>query len=620
MKTNVKQYRYFIYSIALLFASNLSAHHYPSYDSALRYLFRNYDCAVAGQNIMLANTPQGWIVYQPDFANNKYSLKGKQLLYSRKQHKWKPLNFPKRNDKLFDESTLEKTDYGWLKYYQSDFNKYMYYGYDNWSTDVIQHFKNRKPETPFELESLYRAYYNYARGFIFGTETQFVANADEPIRHFNPDTLIMDRWHIDSFVHFITLTLDCMHQLASNYPEYMLVTGTAKNRLASDYVDAYMLLEMHGFGFLGKPFLLLAEYDDNAIQMAKNRLGAVPQNAIYISDSDNDAYPFWFLQQRLGYRTDVQVINQSLLFSKRYREMCLRSDQPFGTVSAHTYQSLNGHQKSFVSKYCRIVVDDSATASFDTILYHAYTKNSIKAPSDTFRIENQNQVSYWYINHLHDLYIIHTFLLDILQSDQRPVVIGSLGVHNPTEWPDHKSGPFYYNISHTGISCSDPCVDSLQMLHFISEQYLQLPYRPYNPNDFVTADFIAELTEMAATAILYAKDHHLKELPDLVSRAYTFFPDMKRHFNNKLSKICMVYFKIGEVQKATDILNLLLEYAEDAEVQNRKFRKAHPREPLPIVMPIPPTDQLNELREFLYYSDTKYPGLEKIDAFFQKWQ
>ncbi len=81
------------------------------------------------------------------------------------------------------------------------------------------------------------------------------------------------------------------------------------------------------------PILLASQnWDDHdrsekflARDMAKNYLESCAPNAILFSYGDNDTYPLWYVQEVEGFRTDVRVVNLSLLGADWYmKQMMLK--------------------------------------------------------------------------------------------------------------------------------------------------------------------------------------------------------------------------------------------------------------------------------------------------------
>ena len=79
------------------------------------------------------------------------------------------------------------------------------------------------------------------------------------------------------------------------------------------------------------PVLLASQnWDDHdrsekflARDMAKNYLESCAPNAILFSYGDNDTYPLWYVQEVEGFRTDVRVVNLSLLAADWYMKQMM---------------------------------------------------------------------------------------------------------------------------------------------------------------------------------------------------------------------------------------------------------------------------------------------------------
>lgn len=83
---------------------------------------------------------------------------------------------------------------------------------------------------------------------------------------------------------------------------------------------------------LGVPTLMAAEnWDDHdrskrytARDIAKMYLDSCAPNAILFTNGDNDTFPLWYVQEVEGYRTDVRIVNLSLLNTDWYIDMMKR--------------------------------------------------------------------------------------------------------------------------------------------------------------------------------------------------------------------------------------------------------------------------------------------------------
>ncbi len=104
-----------------------------------------------------------------------------------------------------------------------------------------------------------------------------------------------------------------------------LAAEAVRNRLRPA-ASRGLALGIGGLLFAAVPFNLVTEnYFDHdrsgryiAADYAYNMLMSVEENAILFTNGDNDTYPLWYLQEVMGVRTDVRVVNLSLLQTKWY--------------------------------------------------------------------------------------------------------------------------------------------------------------------------------------------------------------------------------------------------------------------------------------------------------------
>ena len=102
---------------------------------------------------------------------------------------------------------------------------------------------------------------------------------------------------------------------------YQWIADAAKGKIPEK-----VLVTGIGILCLGVPALMAAQnWDDHdrsnrytAPEMAYNYLNSVGQNGLLVTHGDNDTFPLWYAQEIDGVRTDVRVVNTSLLGTDWY--------------------------------------------------------------------------------------------------------------------------------------------------------------------------------------------------------------------------------------------------------------------------------------------------------------
>ena len=123
--------------------------------------------------------------------------------------------------------------------------------------------------------------------------------------------------------------------------------GAALRRVAGLAVAAILFLSVPGW-------MAVENYDDHdrsgrriATDFAQNLLESTAPNAILLTNGDNDTFPLWYLQEVMGIRRDVRVVNLSLLntpwYIRQLRDQWSRESAPIPmTVSDDDLAGISG--------------------------------------------------------------------------------------------------------------------------------------------------------------------------------------------------------------------------------------------------------------------------------------
>lgn len=230
------------------------------------------------------------------------------------------------------------------------------FGYPNWINDINDMLSNNENLTAREYEMLARANSEKAADFIH--PNQFGNNLEETkgFEHSVYEKISAER--IEQFINYAKKSLSYYQQIKNLDPNYQTIIITDIDlKIAHDLMHYYSYLMSVKEPEAAAYFLNLVEYNEGYLSYARNYLDDCPPNSILITYGDSDTYPLWYLQDKLGYRKDVIVMNNSLMQTDWYLAMTKERSQYKSALSKTDF--INFHQEAFI-------LQDSDTLPFIT--------------------------------------------------------------------------------------------------------------------------------------------------------------------------------------------------------------------------------------------------------------
>lgn len=306
--------------IFLLFLNiNVFAQSTPSYKEVVSEYFSKYSWNDFESFIKFQKKKDGWYIVEVRFDEQDKYFNG-NLFWSAESNSYKPLPHPTAETdtaslevKIANYSSL--VDFSTNEYF---YNRNLYYGYPGWDWDVINNLESKEKDLTDTLyESLARAYSNYAMGFFSNQYGDLFINNDVD-RIKLEDKIPISKSRINKFSLFGIKAISTYKKLLEINPNYETRVGNIKIKLANEYLYMYSSLIMANETVNAKDFLKDVIYPDSILLASKNYFRNVSKNGILFTGGDNDTYPLWYLQLTQNFRSDVTVLNSSLLGLKRY--------------------------------------------------------------------------------------------------------------------------------------------------------------------------------------------------------------------------------------------------------------------------------------------------------------
>lgn len=277
---------------------------YPKHSEIVYNFFSEYSISTSsypGINVNFHKTPKGIEVVMMAFEGEEYKEVERYLFWDVKSQKYQKLDL---NHSLHNPN--HESIYGNHTRFLSSVNSHInfdlnyYYNYSDWHNDVVNQFANYSGNDQKINYSLAQAYIQTIfKSHYYETKNRKITQKD---------------W--DNALKGINI----MQRLSNDNFDVQTIIGDIHMKMSNDIMGVILENRYGAWGFDEKDLLNRVVYNDFLLRQCRTLLNSCPSNTILFTHGDNDTYPFYYLQWKEGFRTDVIIVNTSLLNTKDYRD------------------------------------------------------------------------------------------------------------------------------------------------------------------------------------------------------------------------------------------------------------------------------------------------------------
>jgi hypothetical protein len=317
---------------------------YPTYDEVVSKFFDKYSIIkfLGSAEVNFEKRPTGWHVTVINYLDDSKKIKD-ELFWNREKKKFQKIDFEKIKIGGENEEQIEKSKKDWSN---GQYSICPYYGYIGWEWDVINDFKDVKDLPDSTLYALGRAYSSYASNLL-NNNSGF---ADSKLQFDLPQGKnCMTSEQLEKYRYYRHLAIEKYKKLTELNPKFETIVGAIGMKVSNEYLTSFLDMRIYQNEQEANKEIIEGLYSDFYIAAAKNYLNSCPPNAILITNGDNDTYPLLYVQSKFGFRTDVLVVNASLLQTDRYinslREQILTAP---GLPISLTPEEISGEKREVI--------------------------------------------------------------------------------------------------------------------------------------------------------------------------------------------------------------------------------------------------------------------------------
>lgn len=328
--------------IALFFAfcvcAVLQAARFPALEQVAMKLYGNYYVPEydSYEQVRYHKKRDGWHIVHAAYNKTKeeFETKEEELFWSAATGKYRILKiYPSGITVGF--SSRVKSDVRSVSEY--DYIRCPYYGYSGWDQDIITDFGNTTSDNDTIMEGLARAYSNFSQGYL----------THQYSFHVKSQMDLPEKERIDLFIANEKKSIAVYDILRKRSPNYEVLVGAVTTKYCNEIMATYETLLYYGRESEMKPYFAEELYDPLMRSIALSLLESCDKNGILFTNGDNDSYPLWYFQWIKGVRTDVAVINLSLLNLSQYITRYRNGFQKTQPVNMMVDQKLYANEDAF---------------------------------------------------------------------------------------------------------------------------------------------------------------------------------------------------------------------------------------------------------------------------------